>query len=690
MEPPLTALLDDAPFLHSLVDALGSPLNVLLPERIAENADRFRAVLRDHRLAGRVYYAHKANRSSALVRRLAAADPAGVGVDVASLGELRHVLGSGVTPDRIMATGPKDPEFLLLAARTGATVNVDSGGELEQLAGMVRKYDLPRTDVLLRLSAFEAAGDSTGAGVRVLSRRSRFGTPVGEAGELLSAVERHRDAVELTGVAYHLDTTALAEKVRALERCVTVMDECRARGLAPRVIDIGGGFGVGYVADAGQWERYTTALTESVLGIRPPLTWRGYGYGLRNEGGTVRGAAALYPAHRPTAGPGYLDELLSQTAPALGRPPATLLLEHLYDLYVEPGRALVDQCGLSLARVLDGAEIEELPGQSECLDPTDTDDPLTRFHQVLSQPGSEYVHTDQYFNPRNTEAHAAGTGPEIVKDLDGRAPDWFIACVGTAGSSTGVARVLREHDPEVQVLGLVAQKSDFIPGIRTIDEVRQVGLFDPATYDTIESVTSEEAIDGMLTLIRRCGLLSGPTGGAAYQGAIRHLRAVDEELPESEPRRTAVFVVCDRAESYLSYVRQRRPELLGSPRRGPSVTALTEADVRAEGKAIGTDDARRWITGGEPPPLVVDLRGPHAYAALHIEGSVNIVDEIFEELVRGGLPFSKRRPVLLSCPVGEKSARYAALLTRMGHPDVRSLAGGIVAWRDAGAPLVRE
>ena len=46
--------------------------------------------------------------------------------------------------------------------------------------------------------------------------------------------------------------------------------------------------------------------------------------------------------------------------------------------------------------------------------------------------------------------------------------------------------------------------------------------------------------------------------------------------------------------------------------------------------------------------------------------------------------------MLLACPVGEKSARYAALLTRMGHPDVRSLAGGIIAWRDAGAPLVRD
>ena len=66
------------------------------------------------------------------------------------------------------------------------------------------------------------------------------------------------------------------------------------------------------------------------------------------------------------------------------------------------------------------------------------------------------------------------------------------------------------------------------------------------------------------------------------------------------------------------------------------------------------------------------------------------MDDVFADLLHGGLPFSRRRPVLLVCPVGEKSARYAALLTRMGHPDVRSLAGGIIAWRDAGAELVRD
>ncbi|GGZ03504.1 pyridoxal-phosphate dependent enzyme [Streptomyces poonensis] len=330
-----------------------------------------------------------------------------------------------------------------------------------------------------------------------------------------------------------------------------------------------------------------------------------------------------------------------------------------------------------------GAEIEELPGQAECLDPTNTEDPLTQIHQMLSADGPAYVHTDQYYNPLNVEAHRTSTGPEIITDL-GAAPDFFIAAVGTAGSSTGSAQALRAHDPNVRVIGLVAHKSDFIPGIRNIDEVHEVGLFDPATYDTIESVSADEAIDGTLTLVRRCGMLAGPTGGAAYFGAVKHLQTIDEQLTD---RRTAVFIVCDRVESYMSYIRKRRPELLRRPPRTNSVATLTQAELAAA-PTIDVISARTWMA--ECRPLVVDLRGAMAFGALHIPGSVNIVDEIFAELLHGGLPFGRSQPVLLTCPVGEQSARYAALLTRMGHTDVRSLTGGIIAWRDAGAPLGRD
>ncbi|KAK1183577.1 Y4yA family PLP-dependent enzyme [Streptomyces sp. NBS 14/10] len=347
--PRLGSLLESDRLLHTLADALGSPLGVVLPDQLAENVERFRSVYRGHHLTGQIFLAHKANRSSALLRRLAAT---GAGVDVASLGELQHALGCGFAPSLITATGPKDPRFLWLAARTGATVSLDSPAELDQLATLTRAHGLPRVRVLLRLSGFESSG------VKVLTRRSRFGTPVPELDTVLDTLMRYADAVELTGVAYHLDTTSAAEKAVALEGCLLALEDCRGRGLAPRAVDIGGGFGVNYLADRTQWERYTTELAQAVLGTRPPLTWGGHGYGLREDGGTLRGALGVYPAYRPVAGERYLDDLLSRPATAFGgRPLATLLLEHLYDLHTEPGRALLDQCGVTLARVLEVRDV---------------------------------------------------------------------------------------------------------------------------------------------------------------------------------------------------------------------------------------------------------------------------------------------------------------------------------------------
>ncbi|MEU3186671.1 Y4yA family PLP-dependent enzyme [Streptomyces sp. NPDC006923] len=339
--------MKDNGFLHSLVGGLGSPLNVMLPEQIAENVEGFQSVFRNHRLGGEILFAHKANRSSSLVRRLAAS---GASIDIASLEELQHALASGFTSDRVGASGPKDPDFLWLGARTGVTFHIDGRAELELLASLVRAHRLPRARVVLRLAGFPSAG------VRTLLRPSRFGTPVSEVAGLLDLVGRNMDAVELIGVGYHLDTISLTEKTVAFEGCLVVLDECRNRGMRPRFIDIGGGFGVSYLAQAQQWDSYTTELTRSVLGNRPPLTWQGHGYGLRNENGNLAGGLGLYPAYRATTGPAYLDELLSTPAPVLGRPLATLLLESLYDLCVEPGRALADQCGVTLARVLEVRE----------------------------------------------------------------------------------------------------------------------------------------------------------------------------------------------------------------------------------------------------------------------------------------------------------------------------------------------
>lgn len=348
LEPLVDGLLSDVlaepDRLSAMVEALGSPLNVVVPERMAENAAEYHAVYSRHRLTGKIYFAHKANRSSALIRGLVAGR---CGVDVASLGELRHVLAAGFTGDRIMATGPKDAEFLWLAARVGAVVNADSREELAELAALVARFGSAPAPVMIRLSAFDSPG------VPILSRPSRFGVHARELGATLDLLDQHRDVLRLHGVSYHLDTTGVDEKALALEGCLLAMRQALDRGFAPTAVDIGGGFGVNYLADRGEWERYTTELGAAVLGARPPMTWQNHGYGLRAEAGTLRGALGVYPAYRAVAGAGYLDELLARESPSLGRPLATLLLENLYDLHIEPGRGLTDQCGLTLARVVE-------------------------------------------------------------------------------------------------------------------------------------------------------------------------------------------------------------------------------------------------------------------------------------------------------------------------------------------------
>jgi diaminopimelate decarboxylase len=317
---------------RQLVESLGSPLNVVFPERAEANVQAFRDVYGRHRLGGRIYFAHKANRSSALLRALSVTE---AGVDVASLGELQHALGAGFTPDRIIATGPKDAKFRWLAARMGVTVNADS---IQELAALNNK-----TRVMVRLSDFPADG------VRVMSRRSRFGVPVEALPDALDVVEKN--GLELVGLSYHLDTIGLSEKAVALEQCLAALDRCRERGHQPRSLDIGGGFGVNYLADGAQWDGYTSELALSVLGKRPPLTWDGHGYGLRNEAGKVRGTLALYPAYRPLSGAGYLDRRLGTVPTAYGTELGSLLLDDMYDLDIEPGRALLDQCGLVLSSV---------------------------------------------------------------------------------------------------------------------------------------------------------------------------------------------------------------------------------------------------------------------------------------------------------------------------------------------------
>ncbi len=315
-----------------------------------------------------------------------------------------------------------------------------------------------------------------------------------------------------------------------------------------------------------------------------------------------------------------------------------------------------------------GTDIEELPGKSECPDPNDPDDPLT-YIDNLTEGNDMYFRTGQYTDEKNTEAHRKGTGPEIAEDIEN--VDYFFGGLGTTGSTKGVTQALKERNPEMETIGVVSSSDDFIPGIRTENEMWEVGLYDKDLYKNIVTVKSSDAIEANLELVRKAGVLSGPTTGS-------QLAAIREYFGEKdlEEKQTAVFLACDRLEPYMSYIKKRKPELFGEEKKDLNYDSEEVSEISVE-------KLNNWLE--KQDVLVVDTRSNPAYRTAHIPGSVNIDSDRLKDLIRTGNPFPDRKIVLV-CPTGEESRKHAALIEKEGG-EAYNLEKGITEWRDQGMPM---
>ena len=325
-----------------------------------------------------------------------------------------------------------------------------------------------------------------------------------------------------------------------------------------------------------------------------------------------------------------------------------------------------------------GAEIEEISGASDCFDPGDPNDPHYIIEKAAKEAGGKIFFPSQYTNPNNPKIHYDTTAAEILADL-GKV-DYFFATLGTTGSSGGTTQRLREDNPGLVSIGLCAANGETIPGIRSLDQLWEVGLFRKDIYDDIKAVRLADALNSMMTLVRKCGVLCGPTSGAAYEGALAHLRDIDATLTQ---RKTAVFIVCDRMEWYVDYMREQRPDLFHEPVRENSLKSFSLPAGSSEWE-VPVATAPKWIA--EKNPLVIDTRGPLSFRMMTVAGAMNIPVENFEAMIDGHQPFPPGKPLLIICPTGEKSLLWAAYLRKMGA-EAFSLQQGLVGWRNAGHPL---
>ena len=321
-----------------------------------------------------------------------------------------------------------------------------------------------------------------------------------------------------------------------------------------------------------------------------------------------------------------------------------------------------------------GADVMELE-DTLCPAPGAPEGAIAKASEIADRP--DFHMLNQYANEANPEAHYKTTGPEIWRQTDGKVTH-FVCGLGTCGTITGTGRFLKEQDDSVKVLGVHPQEGHDIPGVRSIRQLQQTKLFFPDEYDGLIEVTNQEAFDLCLRLNREESIIAGPSSAMALSGAFK--------LIADEPGNSVVVIFCDSAFKYASSVVKHLPglssgQVKNSGQKDPLLDKMV-ANVRGnETLNIDVDTAHaQWQDGRS---CVIDVRPNDQYREGHIPGAYNMPRrELGED--RTVLPEDLDTPILSVCQRGNASLSGVLVLKSLGYRDVKSIAGGTLAWREKG------
>lgn len=189
-----------------------------------------------------------------------------------------------------------------------------------------------------------------------------------------------------------------------------------------------------------------------------------------------------------------------------------------------------------------GAEIVLTPGK------LGMNGAIAKAEELVETQG--YKMFDQFNNKSNPEAHKNSTAIEILKDFESL--DAFVAGVGTGGTLTGNASVLKENYNNIEIIAVEPDLSPVISGGKASPHKLQgIGAgFIPSILDTdlidkIEQISSEEAYSNAIKSASDVGVMLGISGGASLAAAIKIAKRLGKG-------KKVLFIAPDNGERYLS------------------------------------------------------------------------------------------------------------------------------------------
>ena len=173
---------------------------------------------------------------------------------------------------------------------------------------------------------------------------------------------------------------------------------------------------------------------------------------------------------------------------------------------------------------------------------------IARATELAAQPN--HVMLSQFENKYNPQAHELTTAAEIVADFSEL--DAFVAGVGTGGTISGVAKVLKAKGYNTKIVAVEPEASPVLSGGNAgPHKIQGIGAgFVPNTMDLslvseIEKVSNEDALNAARAIAKSDGLMIGISGGASYVAAKR----VAKRLGAGKK---VLFIAPDNGERYLS------------------------------------------------------------------------------------------------------------------------------------------